>query len=55
MSEIIEAKKKLFGLLLKLPNPTDKEIDIMYELSMDNDIRKILSDNLKPKEDENNY
>ena len=46
MSEIIEAKKKLYGLLLKLSNPTDKEIDIMYELSMDKDIRKILSNNL---------
>jgi len=49
MSEIIESKKKLYGLLLKLPNPTDKEIDIMYELSMDKDIQKILSDSIKPK------
>lgn len=42
MSEIVEAKKKLYGLLLNLSNPTDKEIDIMYELSMDADIRKVL-------------
>ena len=50
MSELIEAKKKLYGLLLKLSNPTDKEIDIMYELSMDKDIQKILSDSIKPKQ-----
>ena len=50
MSEIVEAKKKLYGLLLNLSNPTDKEIDIMYELSMDADIRKVLQQNLKTKE-----
>ena len=46
MSEIVESKRKLYGLLLSLPNPTDKEIDIMYELSMDIDIQKVLQQNL---------
>jgi len=46
MSELVETKKKLYGLLLNLPNPTDKEVDIMYELSMDIDIRKVLQQNL---------
>ena len=46
MSEIVEAKRKLYGLLLRLPNPTDKEIDIMYELSMDIDMQKVLQRNL---------
>ncbi len=50
MSEIVEAKKKLYGLLLKLANPTDKEVDIMYELSMDNDIRKVLQQHFNTKE-----
>lgn len=50
MSELIEAKRKLYGLLLRLPNPTDKEIDIMYELSLDSDIREILSNAIKPKQ-----
>lgn len=35
MSEIVEAKKKLYGLLLNLSNPTDKEIDIMNENNVD--------------------
>ena len=46
MNEIVETKKKLYGLLLSLSNPTDKEIDIMYELSMDIDIKKVLQHNL---------
>jgi hypothetical protein len=50
MNEIVEAKKKLYGLLLSLPNPTDKEVDIMYALCMDADIRKVLHQHFKTKE-----
>ena len=43
---IKEAKKNLYGLLLSLSNPTDAEINIMYELSMDSDIREILEESI---------
>jgi hypothetical protein len=43
MSELIESKKKLYRLLLKSPNPTDKEVDIMYELSKDKDIQELIN------------
>ena len=45
MSKLIEAKQRLYGLLLRLPDPTDKEIDIMYELSKDEDIQELLTQN----------
>jgi len=46
MSELIEAKKKLYGLLIKLKKPTEREIDIMYDLSRDTDIQRILRNSI---------
>lgn len=48
----IEAKKNLYGILLKISDPTNSEINIMYELSKDSDIQNILSENLKKEKGE---
>ena len=43
--EIIEAKRKLFYLLLDCQNDTltDSEVEIMFLLSKDRDIREIIN------------
>lgn len=47
MDTIIEAKRTLYGLLLSKDDPTDSEINIMYELANDSDIREILNKAIK--------
>ena len=39
---LIELKCKLYAALLKLKNPTDADVNLMYELSKDKDIQNIL-------------
>ena len=48
-SEILEAKRRLYSLLLKrkVEDLTTKEVDILYALSKDWDIQKLLSKNVK--------
>ena len=47
-NEIAEAKKKLYNLLLQVPNEkrTDIEIDVMYALAFDDSIQDFLMENL---------
>ncbi len=47
--EILEAKKKLYSLLLKkkVEDLSTKEVDILFALSKDWDIQELLSKNMK--------
>lgn len=47
-TEIFEAKKKLYSLLLRLDpeNITDNEADIMYSLSKDDSIQSVLNSSI---------
>lgn len=46
MTTLAKAKRDLYGLLLGLDKPTDSEINIMYKLSMDRDVQRILRKSL---------
>jgi len=49
--QILEAKCKLYELLLSIPNDvmTENELDIMYLLSIDEQIQSILTEKSKIK------
>lgn len=40
--ELIEAKRVLYGLLLRKEDPSYAEIKVMYELIFDSDIQKLV-------------
>jgi len=42
LNEIIEAKRKLYSLLLNHPDLTHQEIEIIHTLSLDSDIQEIM-------------
>lgn len=47
MDEKLEAKKRLYHLLLQEANPTEAEVNIMYHLALDSQVREFLEQQLK--------